>query len=221
MKPVRIGLFGGSFDPPHIGHQALVHAALDVLNLDAVQVIPVGVPVHRVLSGQSTAKQRFDWLQRMFADEASGDRIEVVDWETASREATPSIVTLHRFVRQNPQARPILLLGADAFAHIDTWVDYPQHARLCDVAVFARVGSELSAEATAFQSVSVTEWKAMARSNAKSGYCVVVQVALPDVSATALRERAQSGEDLTGLVPACIRSEVEQAYAFGDKQTDA
>ena len=58
----RIGLFGGSFDPPHLGHKALVDAALQELNLDEVWVIPVGLPVHRQLSGKATPEQRLFWL---------------------------------------------------------------------------------------------------------------------------------------------------------------
>jgi len=210
VKPALIGLFGGSFDPPHVGHRALIHAALDVLNLDAVRVIPAGIPVHRKLSGRARAEQRLDWLQRMFADDG---RIDVIDWETASSEATPSITTLRRFVCENPQVRSVLLLGADAFSHMDTWVDYPEHARLCDVAVFARAGSEFSAAATAFKPVSVAEWQEIAGSDAELGYQVTVQVPLPDVSATILRRKAQAGEKLTGMVSECIRFEIEQAYA--------
>ncbi len=214
MKPALIGLFGGSFDPPHIGHQALVHAALDVLSLDAVWVIPAGIPVHRKLSEQVKSEQRLAWVQRMFADdEAVAGRIKVIDWETLRGEATASIVTLRRFVRENPQTRPVLLLGADAFAHMDTWVDYPEHARLCDVAVFARAGSGFSAAATVFKPVSVAEWQEIAGSDAGLGYQVTLQTPLPDVSATSLRRKAQAGEDLTGMVAECVRLQIEQAYA--------
>ncbi|MDX8391974.1 MAG: adenylyltransferase/cytidyltransferase family protein [Mariprofundaceae bacterium] len=209
-KPELVGLFGGSFDPPHLGHQALVHAALALLNLDAVRVIPAGVPVHRQLSGQAMPAQRFDWLLQMFAGDK---RVAVVDWETARTTPTPSIATLRRFVHQNPQARPVFLLGADACAGMDHWVDYPAHADVCDIAVFARAGCELPTVAKAFRPVSLSEWRQQIGSNARMGWRVDVPCALPDVSATSIRQRVQAGKNLAGMVADCIRPEIEQAYA--------
>ncbi len=83
----RIGLFGGSFDPPHIGHVALVEAALDALGLHAVWVIPAGFPVHRILSDHVTPEQRLYWMRSIFS---ANERVKVLDWEVASDEPTPS-----------------------------------------------------------------------------------------------------------------------------------
>jgi len=209
MKQRRIGLFGGSFDPPHKGHQALVFAALAKLNLDAVFVIPVGVAVHRSLSEQVTAVQRFDWMQRIFSGD---DRVEVLDWEVASSTPTPSIATLRRFACEYPQARPVLLLGADAFAKMDAWIEYPEHARLCDVVVFERVGSAPVSVPDVFKPVALDDWRDLAAKPAETGYCVRVNTALPDISATDIRQRAQAGAGLAGLVPECVRLEIEQGY---------
>ncbi len=210
MKKKRVGLFGGSFDPPHVGHQALVYAALDALGLDAVYVIPVGVPVHRSLSGQTTAVQRLDWMRRIFSQDS---RIEVLDWEVASSMPTPSIATLRRFVCEYPQTHPVLLLGADAFAGMDGWVEYLEHARLCDVAVFARAGSAPVSAAAVFKPVALDHWQNLLGERTETGFCVQAETALPDISATDIRQRAQSGKSLEGRVPECVRLEIEQAYA--------
>jgi len=74
----KIGIFGGSFDPPHLGHKALVEAALLELELDGVWVLPVGVPVHRELTSYISAKQRLLWVEKMFA---GMEGVEVFDWE--------------------------------------------------------------------------------------------------------------------------------------------
>jgi len=202
----RIGLFGGSFDPPHIGHVALVEAALDALGLHAVWVIPAGLPVHRTLSGHTTPEQRLHWMQRIFAGH---ERVKVLDWEVASGEPTPSIVTLRRFTAEFPQQRPVLLLGADAFADMDGWVEYPEHAGLCDVAVFGRVAFSAGSEVEAFRPQALADWLA---GSAACGRRVDIDVPLPDMSATAIRRAAARKESLAGMVPECVRRDIEQTY---------
>ena len=203
----RIGLFGGSFDPPHIGHVALVEAALDVLQLSAVWVIPAGVPVHRTLSGNTTAAQRLHWMQHIFAGH---DRVKVLDWEVLASEPQPSILTLRHFVAAFPEKRAMLLLGADAFAGMDGWVDYPEHAALCDVAVFGRVACSTEGVATAFRPCLLADWL---MEPSALGCRVDVGVPLPHVSATEVRGLAEQKKSLAGKVPECVRQEIEQAYA--------
>jgi len=203
----RIGLFGGSFDPPHLGHVALVEAALDVLRLSEVWVIPAGRPVHRCLSGCASPETRLRWMQRIFTGHA---RVRVLDWEVAAGEATPSIVTLRRFVAGFPDMLPVLLLGSDAFAGMDGWVEYPDHAALCDVAVFGRVACSTGNAGAAFHSMALPDWLGAPRG---VGRRVDVDVSLPDVSATEVRGMAMQGKSLTGRVAECVRPEIEQAYA--------
>lgn len=203
----RIGLFGGSFDPPHIGHVALVHAALAGLRLDEVWVIPAGLPVHRTLSDRATPADRLDWMRRIFA----GDRrVRVMDWEVAADTPTPTIVTLRRFAAACPEVHGVLLLGADAFAGMDGWVDYPEHASLCDVAVFGRVACSAEGAGAAFRPRLLADWL---MEPVVLGNRVDVSVPLPHVSATEIRRMAEQGKSLAGKVPECVCQEIEQAYA--------
>lgn len=205
----RIGLFGGSFDPPHLGHVALVEAALSVLKLSAVWVLPVGLPVHRNLSGCAQPEERLEWMRRVFDGHP---QVMVQDWEIVAGTAMPSITTLRRFAAERPGEHPVVLLGADAFAAIDTWVDYPEHAELCDVAVFGRTGSSRPPSGTAFRSMPLADWLAGSDGVGKR---VDVNIALPDVSATQIRRMAQEGKSLAGKVPECVRRDIEQAYGTG------
>lgn len=204
--PERIGLFGGSFDPPHLGHVALVEAALSVLKLSAVWVIPVGVPVHRTLSGHTTPVQRLHWMRQIFADHP---QVEVLDWEVARDGPTPNIVSLRRFAATFPDKRAVQLMGADAFSGMDGWVDFPEHATLCDVAVFERAKSDTLSSVRAFQPLDLAKWLIQP---AGVGRRVNVDMPLPDISATAIRRMAGLGWSLSGQVPECVRREIEQAY---------
>ncbi len=206
MAGSRIGLFGGSFDPPHLGHMALVQAGLDA-GLEKIYVIPA-LPVHRALSGHADARTRFDWLTQMFSGQP---RVQVVDWEIRQKQPTPAIATLRRFMHIHPDTVPWLMMGADAWAGLPTWREYPAHLRLCNVAVFARCGS---AAATV---CGHDNWRQLDQSTglgcSSPGHWMYIQADLPDISATGLRRDAQSGSSLADLTPAVICRKIEQAYS--------
>ena len=202
----RIGLFGGSFDPPHLGHIALVQAGLD-MGLDEVWVIPA-LPVHRTLSGHADGAMRMVWLERVFENNA---KVKVVDWEVRQRESTPMIDTLRRFKSAYPTMVPWLMLGADAWAGLESWREYPAHQVLCNVAVFARQHHKSSAAGiplAGWQQIDLESWSAC---NVAGHWCDV-QVRLPDVSATMIRDHVDLGLSLTDLVPKVLQSEINKQY---------
>lgn len=202
-----IGLFGGSFDPPHLGHDALVRAALIQLALDEVWVIPAGIPVHRELSGRASGQCRLEWLHSMFADEP---RVRVLDWEVRRDMPTPTIETLRRVHREHPALTPLWLMGMDAFAGLEQWVEYPAHQQLCNVAVFTRQGAAHAAVPPGWTEIDIADWRP--DGVAAAGHVVMLEAELPDVSATEVRRRAVAGISLAGMVDESIRAEVERFY---------
>lgn len=198
---MRIGLFGGSFDPPHTGHQALAQAGVETAGFDEVWVIPAH-PVHKQLSGCADRALRLHWLQQIFVDSA---QIRVIDWEINLPAPSPTIETLRRFRREHPDDEPWLMLGADAWHGLTAWREYPAHIPLCNVAVFARQGEPAP--------TSHSGWREVTTAQAKENGCWCrIQALLPDISATSLRRDAAAGITLQGRVPEIIRSSVEMAY---------
>jgi len=201
---VRIGVYGGSFDPPHRGHEALARLALAQFGLDRLLVVPAGTPVHRTLSGHADGELRRRWLTRIFADDA---RIAVVDWELA--EPSPTIASLRRFAQMFPHATPLLLMGADAVAAISGWVEYPAHRSLCNLGLFARTG-EAPLLPSGWGEMRVQSWKRDA--NGVVGRLLVATGEIPAISATMVREAAQSHRPLAELVPDCIVRDIAHYY---------
>ncbi|MCF6208069.1 MAG: nicotinate (nicotinamide) nucleotide adenylyltransferase [Ghiorsea sp.] len=177
-----IGLFGGSFDPPHMGHKALLEAAFPELNIDEVWVIPVGSPVHRQLSGKATSEQRLSWLNTMFADDL---RVSIVDWEVNQAQPTPAIATLRRFKAENPDITPLWLMGMDSFLDMPNWVEYPKHQQLCNVAVFSRKGHQTSLKTNCWQLVGANQLLQ------QTGHVCWLDVDLPNISASQIRQNPQ------------------------------
>jgi len=196
----KIGIFGGSFDPPHLGHKALVQAALDVLPLDEVWVVPVGVPVHRALTPNISAQQRLAWVKLMFDDIPN---VRVMDWEVQRYEAVPSIETM-RNVANRMDAVPYWLMGMDAWKGLPSWVGYPEHRGLCNMLVFSRQGEV---------KVQHCDWlEVTALSGATAGHVCHVEIALPDVSATQIRQDILTGKDVSTVLDVHIADEIQSAY---------
>ncbi len=205
----RIGLFGGSFDPLHLGHEALVKAALELLRLDQVWVIPAGSPVHRQLSGQADAVTRKAWAEAVFSGLPN---VEVKDWEIGSNQPVAAIDTLKRFRAKYPGMVPLWLCGADSFATMESWVGYPEHQYQCDVAVFSRVGEPKTEPLPGWKVMTVKQWNAGQGDEIGAGHFISLDGTLPDVSATMIRDRVLQGESLCELVNSRICKEVEALY---------
>jgi len=202
----HIGLFGGSFDPPHKGHVALVQAGLD-MGLDEVWVLPA-LPVHRELSGMANGRDRFDWLQQIFSDQPE---VRVLDWEIVQKEPTPAVATLRQFHQQVPGIVPWLMLGADAWAGLESWQEYPVHIDLCNVAVFARrgVATDTVHSHQGWQRLDAQDWRGF---DGAGRWCYI-PADLPEISATEIRSRIAQGQSVRDLVPTVICDAIKENYA--------
>ncbi len=204
MVDRRIAIYGGSFDPPHVGHESLARLAVQQLQLDQLLVVPALMPVHRALSGCVDRATKTAWLRALWADEP---RVVVKEWEADA--PTPTIDTLRRFATRYPRVVPLLLLGSDAAAGIDKWIGYPKHRRLCNLAIFHRQGSGIGLP-DGWQPLSLAAWSEAP--NRRCGCVLAVDGRLPDVSATMVRARLRAGDDVRGLVPEPIRQDVCRRY---------
>ncbi|MDX8377302.1 MAG: nicotinate (nicotinamide) nucleotide adenylyltransferase [Mariprofundales bacterium] len=208
---MNIVLYGGSFDPPHLGHMACALAALHHLPIKQCLVMPVGIPVHRSLSQAVSGMKRLNWLRTMFAQEPC---IDVLDWEVCKHTPSPTIDTLKQLKTHSPQANILLLLGEDAFASMASWVSYPDHYDICSVVVLTRYGFENSNHYIGqWQESSVAAWQAMP----STGRVLRLNVALPDISATQIRQWAVLGKSLSGLVEPSLEQEIANCYNIGQR----
>jgi len=202
----KIGLFGGTFDPPHNGHVALVEAGLKLMGLDEVWVIPAE-PVHRSLSGNADGPTRFGWLHTIFSEEKD---VQVLDWEIGHGRPVAAVETLRDFRQRYPEIVPWLMMGADAWTGLEGWREYPGHRNLCNVAVFARAGMQTAQlpQHDGWRKVDESRW----RECHSPGHWCYLPVSLPDISATELRGEAERGTALEGRVPESVRSLIEKSY---------
>ena len=115
----RIGIYGGSFNPPHIGHIQAAKQAVEVLNLDKLLVIPAGIAPHKDMPDNTpTPRHRLDMLRLTLAD---CPEIEVSDLEVNREGPSYTWETIQHLREMYPDACLILFMGTDMFLSIHTW----------------------------------------------------------------------------------------------------
>lgn len=144
MTSQIIGVLGGTFDPVHFGHLRLGIEAMDALGLEAVRVIPVGIPPHRAKPSAPPAAR----LQMVRLATSSEPRFTVDASEVESQSASYTVDTLLRLRDElGPRQAFCLLLGADAFASLATWSRWERLFELTHVAVASRAGQSFDSDA--------------------------------------------------------------------------
>lgn len=141
MSLKKIGLFGGSFNPIHLGH---LRAALEVriaFNLETVLMIPSARPPHKFAKNMAPAKGRLE-MTRLATSATPG--VSVSDIEFSRPGLSYTVETIERFQAEVDDARVHLIIGLDAFREYDTWHRYPDLFRLAPIIVLLRPDKEVT-----------------------------------------------------------------------------
>lgn len=177
MERRKIGILGGTLDPVHIGHTALLRMAREQLGLDAALLLPAGDPPHKHCHAAAEDRLRMARL-------AAGEEFAVCDMEVRRAGTTYTVDTLRRLRAQYPQADLVYVIGEDTLSNLVTWRDYAQVFGLCAFAVSHRAREHGSAPEGAR-----VRW---------------LQGEPPGVSSTLVRERAAVRGELETLVGARV-----------------
>lgn len=136
---MRIGIYGGTFDPPHLGHMKAAQWAMDLLELDKLLFIPAKCPPHKTLAAGSPAPEQRLEMTRILADGLlMPDRVEVDDLELRREGVSYTSDTLRELRRQYPEDELWLLMGTDMFLTLQNWHEPQVIADLAGIAAFAR-----------------------------------------------------------------------------------
>ena len=188
----RIGLFGGTFDPPHLGHLVLAEWARARLRLDRVVFVPAGTPPHKRGRRLTDAALRLVLTQLAVRGNPA---FTVSGFEARRKGPSFTVDTLRHFHARQPGARFYLLMGADSLADFPDWHEPAEIARLAKLVVAARTGA-----AEAFG-------HALLPASAR-GRVVLLDNPLVAISSSALRARARAGRSLRYLVPDAVAAYV-------------
>jgi len=139
----RVGVYGGSFDPPHCGHLAIAHALLDRFELDEFIYIPAFHAPHKVRLKPTSAYDRYAMLCLATENEA---RISVSKMEIQMPEKPYSVETLTRLNAERPNDEIFFVMGADSWMDIKTWREWETVLTISNHIVVTRPGYEISSD---------------------------------------------------------------------------
>lgn len=205
----KIGIFGGTFDPVHLGHLRLGKAFLQELALDRVHWVPLALPAHRALP-QFSPQQRLNFLQISTQDEP---RFIVDDRELRREKTSYTVETLESFRAECPQAALYFLLGLDAFLHFQSWHRWQEILTLANLVIAARPNFTFEALPPAlfhfWQAHCCTE-KTLAKPSL-AGKILSLSLAPADISATQIRAQIQAGELQNAALPEALKAIISQS----------
>ena len=131
----RIGIYGGSFNPPHMGHYHVAKSACAALALDMLYVIPACEAPNKQGSACLSGEHRLRMLSLCFGDE---ERIKISDMELQRGGVSYTIDTVLQLRQEHPEAELILILGSDSFLSFEKWHRWEELLQLVTLAVFSR-----------------------------------------------------------------------------------
>lgn len=140
----KIGIFGGSFNPPHVGHTNLVETVAKKIGLDFVYIIPAYQNPLKVKIDGPTPEQRLTMTQLAFQD--LGEKFVVSDLEINRKGTSYTIDTINDLKNKHPEADLFLILGADNFELFSDWKDPKKILENCNLIIASRPGWEVPTE---------------------------------------------------------------------------
>jgi nicotinate-nucleotide adenylyltransferase len=219
----RIALFGGTFDPIHVGHLAVARAAERRFHLDEIHFIPTGQPPHKHRSGMASYADRYAMVTLACADHPRFiPSLAESGASHSGREIFYSVDTVRRFKQkfQGAGVHLYFLLGADSFLQIPTWKDYESLLGLCDFIVASRPGfqsdllrmvipPELFARRGSANAPLDPRAIALRRT-----VIYMLDTVSSHVSATEVRQRLDSNQSIHGLVPPRVEEYIKKQALY-------
>ncbi|MBJ18787.1 MAG: nicotinate (nicotinamide) nucleotide adenylyltransferase [bacterium] len=216
----RIGLFGGTFNPIHLGHLRAAEEVRETLALEHVLFIPSAVPPHKVANPDhpiASAEARLAWVERAIDEQKafSIDRTEV------DRPGPSFLVDTLQAIREREigRRRTVFILGEDAFAEMGEWREPEMLFGLTDLAVMTRPPGQLSRLEECIPEIVRDSFEFEERGehavHKVAGTRIeLVPISAIDISSSGIRERCRVGRSIRFLVPETIRESIEASGVY-------
>ncbi len=195
---MRIGVFGGTFDPPHLGHLVVAADVFEALRLDRLLLVPSAQHPFKGSSVRATPELRVEMIRAA----VEGDpRFEVDEVELHREGPSYTVDTLRALRERYPDAELFFLIGADNLRELPAWREPEEVVRLATLVVMSR-GGEHAGSGAPYPAAAVN-------------------VTRVDISATEIRRRAGSGRSIRYLVPEAVREIVARELLYREPVSSA
>lgn len=198
---MRLGVFGGAFNPVHNGHINLAQKYIDILKLDLLYIIPTANPPHRTGSNFAPARARLDMLKDAFD---GNDKVVVSDMEFRREGKSYTYDTVQILKSKYPDADIFLVVGEDQLFKFEEWYRYADILKDVTLCTAARGENsrrkimEFSSQHFGSADVFVADFEPVV------------------VSSSEIRRKIQSKDDISGLVPECVLDYINEKGLYVD-----
>ncbi len=195
VSTIRIGFFGGTFDPPHNGHLMIAHKAIEELGLEEVNFAPTRLPPHKQDEEITPIKDRVEMVRLAI----QGNPRFVLSYIDADREGPTYSVDSLRILRDgwHESTEIYFLMGVDSLAGILSWHNPEELIQMCKLAVFARPGFNANMDKLESKLPGIRE------------QTVFINSAPMDISATEIQHRVRAGESIEEMVPKSVEKYIQ------------
>ena len=213
---VRVGLFGGTFNPVHWGHLRAAEEIREQYDLERVIFIPTNISPHKASRKLIAAQHRLHMLDRAVETNPS---FVTSDVELQRCGESYSVETISYF-RQTAQEEltPFFILGLDAFLEINTWKNYRELFSLCNFIIMTRPGYEVKASEQLMPeeilhefSYKSDEKRFMHRSQFST---YIAEITALDISSHAIRAHIQNGRSVKYLLPEAVETYIAEHHFY-------
>ncbi len=204
---MRIGIFGGTFNPPHLGHKRLVETMLETAKLDKILIIPTSTPPHKVSTELACEEQRLNMCRLLFNEST----FVVSDIEMKRKGKSFTIDTVTELKKEFPADDLFLIIGSDMLLSFHKWYRYEdilENVTLC--------------VATREKDISTDKLMSYAKDtlNLNEESIVISPIPAFECSSTEIREKIKAGESTQALLSKELRDYIMKNSLYADKYAD-
>ena len=201
MYPMKVGIFGGSFNPPHIAHSIVAETIRSQFNLDVVLWVPTYAPPHKSTIQLTPYKYRLGMVRAAVAEHSF---FQVSDIEKTLDAPTYTIRMLGALRKQYPDAEFNLVLGGDSLAHFDTWTRPEEIAKEVKLLVYPRMNYPVT-------------YTALALPDYLSGRVEFADAPVMSLSAEYIRKRIFEEKSVRYLILKSVLDYINEHRLYKDK----
>jgi nicotinate-nucleotide adenylyltransferase len=202
---MRLGLFGGTFDPIHYGHLILAEQCREQIRLDRVRFVPAGDPPHKRGRVRTPARQRAEMIEMAIAGH---EPFELATLEIDRTGPSYTVDTLEQLGRDDPECELFFLIGSDSLADLSTWREPKRIAELATLVVVTRPDAPLPDFSDLVPLLGTAGVETVKRH--------VVEMPLIGISSTDLRRRVHQGRSIRYLLPRAVECYIKEQGLYGD-----
>ena len=196
----RIGIFGGTFNPIHMGHMIMAEKVCHNHHLSKILFIPAYIPPHKYVKDLTEAHHRYQMIKAVIS---GNSKFEVSDLEIMREGKSYTIDTVQEILdHYGKDCEVFLIMGADSLNELELWKNIKRLSQLCHFVIVNRPGFNTGASARLVEIIGSNNILDMER--------LEIEIDPVGISSTDIRKRLNDGVEIKGLVPECVETYIRE-----------